>query len=576
MRNSPRRDLRAPRLKVGYTLAFTHAVVTAGSILLAEMLGLGLLTLLQGGFESRPITWGLHIGIVVIASAVIGLLLGALFSLPLTRRLRRMHDISQAWLRGNLALRIQDTHIDDMRQFADQLDAMAEQLEEDEEDLDVLRERNARLTDQVRALAVVEERNRLARELHDSVKQHLFSLAMTASAIRTHFEALERAPESVSSATLADLNDMAREIEAAAQHAQHETTRLIEDLRPGSLQEQGLAAALNDYTLLFGAQEHLLIYLEVTGDDKRLPLAVSEALYRVVQEALHNVARHAKATRVDVHLRCSSDRVALTIEDNGIGFDTTQRSHGLGLVNMQERMLNVGGRLTLESQAGVGTTVLAEAELAYTPATLPGPISATLAAHQPDLRLENWAWLGAKLVIPVGQTWPWLPADLQHLRRPLIEPEATPLTCHRLPGFLGLGRAYTIMFNENREPLARIHHSLSGYEWEDANASWALRRVRGVSGRMALTRNRQPLAAIQYQGRQMNTWSEIVYDARGYRLAYNKGDTGCSFTLADEAGQELLCFRNDGAYQITIYHALPLPLLLMTTARILDELAVAL
>ncbi|MGC9394549.1 MAG: sensor histidine kinase [Anaerolineae bacterium] len=576
MRSSLRRDSRTPRLKVGHILAFTQAIVTAGSILLAEILGLGLLSLLQGGDESRPITWGLHIGIVVIASAIIGLLLGALLSRPFTRRLRRMHDISKAWLRGNLALRIQDTHIDDMRQFADQLDALAEQLEEDEEDLAVLRERNARLSDQVHALAVVEERNRLARELHDSVKQHLFSLAMTASAVRTHFEAFERAPESVSPAAIADLGDMVHEIEAAAQHAQRETTRLIEDLRPGSLQEQGLAAALNDYTLLFGAQEHLLIYLEVAGDDKRLPPTVSEALYRVVQEALHNVARHAKATRVDVHLRCTSDRVALTIEDNGIGFDTTQHSPGLGLVNMQERMLNVGGRLTLESQAGVGTTVLAEAELAYAPATLPGPIGAALAAHQPDLSLENWAWLGAKLVIPVGQTWPWLPADLRHLRRPLIEPEATPLTCHRGPGFLGLGRAYNITFNEHREPLARIHRSLSGYEWEDASASWALRRVRGVSGRMALTRNKQPLAAIQYQGRQMNTWSEIIFDGRGYRLAYTKGDTGCAFTLTDEAGQELLCFKNDGVYQITVYRALPLPLLLMTTARILDELAVAL
>jgi len=569
MRNSLRRELRAPRLKVGYTLAFISALVTASSVLLAEMLGLGLLALLRG-----EITWGLHIGIVIIVSAVLGLLLGALFNQSLTRRLRQMREISQAWLRGNLALRIHDVHSDDVRQFADQLDALAEQLKEDEEDLAVLRERNARLTDQVRALAVVEERNRLARELHDSVKQHLFSLAMTASAIRTHFEALERAPGNAAPATITALGDMVREIETAAQNAQRETTRLIEDLRPGSLQEQGLAAALNDYTLLFGAQEHLLIYLEVAGDDKRLPPVVAEALYRVVQEALHNVARHAKATRVDVHLHCSSERVALTIEDNGIGFDTTQRSPGLGLANMQERMLNVGGRLTLESQSGVGTTILAEVELTYMPTTLPTPTSVTPTSYQPDLSIENWAWLGAKLEIPVGQTWPWLPADLRHLRRPLIEPEIGPLTC-RMPKFLRLGRACLITSGEQEAPLARIHRSPSGYEWEDANASWALRRVRGLSGRIVLRRNRQPLAAVQYQGRQMNTWSEIIYDDRGYRLAYTKGDTGCSFKLVDESGQELLCFNGNGTYQITIYRALPLPLLLMTTARIIDELAVA-
>lgn len=570
MHNSLRRNLRAPRLKVGYTLAFTHAIVTASSVLLAEMLGLGLLALLRG-----EITWGLHIGVVIIASAFIGLLAGALFSQSLVRRLRRMNNVSQAWLRGNLALRIYDTYPDEVRQFGDQLNALAEQLEEDEEDLAVLRERNARLTDQVRALAVVEERNRLARELHDSVKQHLFSLAMTASAIRTHFEALERAPEGTAPATITALSDMVQEIEISAQHAQRETTRLIEDLRPGSLQEQGLAAALNDYTLLFGAQEHLLIYLEVTGDDKRLPPAVSEALYRVVQEALHNVARHARATRVDMHLRCSAERVTLTIEDNGVGFDTTQRGPGLGLANMQERMLNVGGRLMLESQSGIGTTILAEAELAYTPMTLPGPSSAVITSYQPDLSIENWSWLGAKLEIPVGQTWPWLPADLRHLRRPLIEPEATPLTCHA-SSFLGLGRAYTITSGADQAPLARIHRSPSGYEWEDANASWAVRRIRGVSGRIVLTRNKQPLAAMQYQGRQMNTWSEIVYDNRGYRLAYNKSETGCSFILSDEAGQELFCCKNDGALQITVYRALPLPLLLMTMARIIDEMAITL
>lgn len=569
MRDNPRRDLRTPRWKVGYTLTFMHAIVTAASVLLAEMLGLGLLALLHG-----QITWGLHIGVVIIVSAAIGLLLGGLLSRPFTRRLRRMNDISQAWLRGNLALRIYDTHADDVRQFADQLDALAEQLEEDEEDLAALREHNARLTDQVRALAVVEERNRLARELHDSVKQHLFSLAMTASAIRTHLEALEGAPGSASHATITTLRDMAREIEAAAQHAQHETTRLIEDLRPGSLHEQGLTAALNDYTLLFGAQEHLLIYLEVTGNNKRLPPVVSEALYRVVQEALHNVARHAKATRVDVHLRCGVDRVALTIEDNGVGFDTAQRTPGLGLANMQERMLNVGGRLTLESQSGVGTSVRAEAELPYTPVTLPGATGGAGISDRPDLSLENWAWLGAKLVIPVGQTWPWLPADLQHLHRPLIEPEDTPLSCQRIPGFLGFGRAYSITAGEQNVLLARIHRSRSGYEWEEANASWALRRKQGVSGRMALKRNKQPLAAIQYQGRQMNTWSEIVYDNRGYRLAYTKNEAGCAFVLSDEGGQELACFKGNGAYQITLYRALPLPLLIMVTARVIDEMSV--
>ncbi|MDY7078801.1 MAG: histidine kinase, partial [Chloroflexota bacterium] len=133
------------------------------------------------------------------------------------------------------------------------------------------------------------------RELHDSVKQHLFSLAMTAGGIRARFDALPDVPH--------DLAEMVSEVETTAQSAQQEMTRLVKDLRPASLQEQGLAEALNDYTLLFGAREHLLIYLDVQGNDALLPPSVAESLYRVAQEALHNVARHARATRVDVHPR---------------------------------------------------------------------------------------------------------------------------------------------------------------------------------------------------------------------------------------------------------------------------------
>ncbi len=566
-------DNRHPAiLNVWHKLSLAHAVVTWLSVLFAEIVGLGLLALLR-----EKMIWGLHIIFVVCGAACIGLLLGMLVTQPLTRRLQRILEISRAWLRGNLALRIRDARHDDIGQLAEQLNALAENLEKDEEDLAALRERNARLTDQVRALAVVEERNRLARELHDSVKQHLFSLAMTASAIRTHFDALERTADQTTMPDIAGLAEMVREIEKAAQNAQRETTRLIEDLRPGSLQEQGLATALNDYTLLFGAQEHLLVYLETQGDDKRLPSAVTEALYRVAQEALHNVARHAKATRVDVHLRCGLDRAILTIEDNGVGFDTTQTGHGLGLTNMQERLMSIGGRLTVKSEPGIGTTVRAEVELPYTPTVTPTPSGA--APHRPDVSLDNWAWLGAKLEIPVGQTWPWLPADLLYLRDPILEPDTTPLVCRRTPGFLGLGKTYTLTAGDQDEPIVRLHQGASGFEWETDGASWALRPVRGLSGRMVLRRNKQPLAAIQYQGRQMHTWSEIIYDGRGYRLAYAKGEAqdakaGCTFILTDENGQELLCFTGNGAYRITLHTALPLPLVAMVTARIINELSI--
>jgi len=548
--------MQTPRMSLQHKLTLAHVVVTLGAILIAEGVALILIA-------ARPIG-RLRFALVIIAAALAGLLLGAWASRPVVRRAGRALEVSQAWLRGNLSLRIADPVSDDLGVLASQLDLLAEHLEKDEQDLDELRERNARLTDQVRALAVVEERNRLARELHDSVKQHLFSLAMTASAIRARFDALQNAPD--------ELDEMVREVETTAQAAQREMTRLIKDLRPGSLQEQGLAMALNDYTLLFGAREHLLIYLEVQGNDALLPPSASEALYRVTQEALHNVARHARATRVDVRLRCIPEHVALTIRDNGIGFDTSQPRRGLGLANMEERMMTVGGALSVVSQIGIGTTVLAEVGLPHPLGTMELREIAGLDRDRPSPTIENWAWLGQRLVIPVGQIWPWLPADQMRLRRPLVDPSEELLMVRKDTGFLGLRRSCVLQWSQRRTPLVRVNQSRSGYEWESEGASWALRRIGGLSGRMVLTRNGQPLAAMQYQGRLLNTWSEIVYDGRGYRLSYVKGQPGCC-VLVDEVGDELLTAVGGASPQIELHRPLPLPLLVMVTMRIVDEVS---
>jgi signal transduction histidine kinase len=549
------------RLNVQRRLTLVHVMVVLAAILLAELVTLAALD---------AEVWATRVTLATVVAALAGLLLGMVVSRRIVDRLERALKISRAWLRGNLSMRIADPVTDDLGLLAEQLDLLAEHLERDEQDLDELRERNMRLTDQVRALAVVEERNRLARELHDSVKQHLFSLAMTASAIRARFDTLPDLPQ--------DLAEMVQEIETAAQTAQRETTRLIEDLRPGTLQEQGLAAALNDYTLLFGAREHILIYLEVQGNDKALPPSVAEALYRVAQEALHNVARHARATRADVHLRCLPMQATLTIRDNGIGFDTSRPHRGLGLANMQERMMAVGGRLCVESQPGSGATMLAEVALPHPFDTTGDTRTETsrLARDRPSPTIENWAWLGQRLVIPVGQTWPWLPADRIHLRKPLVEPSEEPLTVRKEAGFLGFKRDYVLHVlhvserGQHRIPLVRVNRSRSGYEWEVEGASWALRRIRGLGGRMVLMRNGQALAAMQYRGRLLDTWNEIIYDGRGYRLSYVK-DRPDTRVLLDDTGDECLSVESGRVPQVKLRRALPLPLLVMVAMRVLDE-----
>jgi len=545
-------------------LLWTHLIVTLLAVLASE----GVVWLAQA-LLGVTLFWGLHLLLLVGGALFFALVLGIGVSRIGALRVRRMLDICQAWLRGDLSLRIDDSSRDELGFLAGQLNLLAEHLAQDEQDLAELYERNTRLTDQVRALAVVEERNRLARELHDSVKQYLFSLTMTTSGLRARFETILSRLTGESNKELNEIAGVVREVETMAQTAQQEMTRLIKDLRPGSLEEQGLAAALNDYTLLFGAREHVLIYFDVQGNDAILPPLVSEALYRVAQEALHNVARHARATRVDVRLRCLPEQVMLTLRDNGVGFDLDHIHSGLGLANMQERVMEVGGRLVLDSQVGVGTTVCAEVGL-----TRSAGVSSEIASldkERPRPSIENWAWLGQRLVIPVGQTWPWLPADQTHLRKPLVEAAGATLTVRKESIFLGMGHQYILQGEAQPAPLVQLRCSRNGYVWHSEGVRWVLQRIHCQNGKMVLTRNGQPLAAVQYQGRLLNTWTEIVYDGRGYRLSCDRDAAG-RCVLLDQVGEQLLLIRGGPCLHIELRRALPLPLLAITIARNLDEM----
>jgi hypothetical protein len=311
-----------------------------------------------------------------------------------------------------------------------------------------------------------------------------------------------------------------------------------------------------------------LIYVDVVGNDALLPPSVAEALYRVAQEALYNVARHARATRVDVDLRCIPEHVSLTIEDNGVGFDTNAAHDGLGLDSMAGRILEVGGALTVESQPSIGTTIVAEVALPHPLGTRPE--HAEEGEGRPIPSIGNWPWLGQRLEIPVGQTWPWLPADQIHLRHPLVETaEGETISARHSFSLLGLRKEYVLRLGL-LSPLVRIRCGRSGYEWESQGASWALRSIRGVSGRMVLMRNGQPMAAMQQQGRMLHTWSEIVYDGRGYCLLYVKGRPG-GHVLKDEARDTLLTAEGSDPDRLKLHRAVPLPLLVMATMHIADE-----
>src|SRR5215210_2659865 len=207
---------------------------------------------------------------------------------------------------------------------------------------------NARLFSEARGKAALEERQRLARELHDSVSQALYGIALGA---RTARALLDRAPEQV-----ADPLDY---VLSLADAGLAEMRALIFELRPESLETEGLIAALEKQASALRARHEVEVEA-VLRDERNVPLEKKEALYRIAQEALHNTVKHARAQAVDLKMECDPGRITLTVSDDGAGFDPEGDFPGhLGLRSMRERALRLGGTLEVDSVPGKGTRIRA-------------------------------------------------------------------------------------------------------------------------------------------------------------------------------------------------------------------------
>jgi signal transduction histidine kinase len=208
---------------------------------------------------------------------------------------------------------------------------------------------NARLYQRAQEAAVLEERSRLARDLHDSISQQLFSMTLTAQAARVQ---LEKNPARTAS--------QLERLQETAGAALAEMRALIYQLRPPGLSEQGLVAALQQHVAAVGRREGLTMSLEVSGEERHARGA-EQQIYRIVQEALNNVAKHAGACRVTITLDLQPDQIALRVVDDGAGFDpgTLDPLSGrhLGLTGMRERAAELGGHMELRSRPGQGTEV---------------------------------------------------------------------------------------------------------------------------------------------------------------------------------------------------------------------------
>jgi len=192
------------------------------------------------------------------------------------------------------------------------------------------------------------ERTRLARELHDETGQALTSILLGLKSLE---QALDSDEGREGVASLRDL------VVSTLQ----DVRRLAVELRPSALDDFGLAPALERLVDTYGRQAAVPVHLEIRLGDERLPAEVETTLYRMVQEALTNVAKHADATSISILLTRTASSVRLVVEDDGAGFEPGgARDGGLGLPGMRERVALLDGRLRIESAHGKGTTLVAE------------------------------------------------------------------------------------------------------------------------------------------------------------------------------------------------------------------------
>jgi two-component system sensor histidine kinase DegS len=201
--------------------------------------------------------------------------------------------------------------------------------------------------------AVEAERLRIARDLHDGPAQVMANLVLEA-------EILERLLTRDPALVKAELG----EFKNSVKNAVDDMRRFMFDLRPMALDDLGLVSTMKRYTSEYQDRTGILCRFNVTGADRRLPPPLEETLYRIIQEALTNVHRHASAKKVEVSLDVQADNVLLRVQDDGVGFNPdSYQGRGrrkLGILGMRERASAAGGSLSISSAAGQGTELQAE------------------------------------------------------------------------------------------------------------------------------------------------------------------------------------------------------------------------
>ncbi len=283
--------------------------------------------------EVVPIT-----GLILLCSVVpFGALFGFIMSRSLTHRLKALTRAADAWSEGDFSVQPQDRSKDEISYLGMRMRRMAENVQA--------------LLHTRQELTLLEERNRLARELHDTVKQETFATLMQ---VRAAKNLLDHDPSAA--------RERLDEAEELIKTSQQELGHMISELRPTALEGQGLAGALSDYLATWSQHSRIPAEIQVQNE-QRLPLEVEQTLFRVAQEALSNVARHSRASAATVRLAFAPEQVTLSVADNGVGFDPSVAGSGFGLQSMRDRLAAVQGSLVVQAAPDGGVILTASAPI---------------------------------------------------------------------------------------------------------------------------------------------------------------------------------------------------------------------
>jgi signal transduction histidine kinase len=279
-------------------------------------------------------------GLLLLAVVgITGALYGWLLSHSVLSDLERVETALMQLARGQIIVPLPTRGREPMRFMMEHVNALIERQRE-------LLAMRQQLAGQIGEAAAQEERSRLARDLHDSIKQQIFSISVSAAGAQARWDS---DPDGARAA-LAD-------VRKSAQEAMVEMRAMLQQLAPAPLEKVGLVQALRDQceALSYRSGAQVTTAIGALPPDDRLPIGAQEAIFRIAQEALTNIARHARAQHVTLKLNADEDDIRMEIRDDGQGFDVNLPAQGMGLANMKARAEGVGALLHIDSHVGNGT-----------------------------------------------------------------------------------------------------------------------------------------------------------------------------------------------------------------------------